>query len=128
MKKLGAQQLVWLLLATLVLVAVTRASTAGNGEPLRSLSAAERQEVGGTAALMEPTWRVGSRLHFPGDAWSQDDDFQASERAWVHREAERRGVSPRDIFRAIDEHLHAHPPSPPRKATASPCKPRAFYD
>lgn len=125
---LGGPRRAWLLWALLLAVALARALTAGHGKPQRLLSAAERRTVGAAAAVQELTWRVSSRRNFPGDAWSQDDDFHSFEREWVNGEAQRRHVSPREVFRAIDEDLHAHPPSPPRKATASPCKPRSFYD
>ncbi|MFP2913056.1 hypothetical protein ACLESD_50230, partial [Pyxidicoccus sp. 3LFB2] len=60
--------------------------------------------------------------------WSQDDDFGASERSWAMSEARRRDVPVTEVFGAIDAELHAAPVLPPRKATASPCKPRPFYD
>jgi hypothetical protein len=123
-----AQLPAWLLLATLIVIALVRAVRAGAAQPQRALSVPERQALGAAAAAQEPTWRLASRRNFPGDMWSQDDDFHSMERAWVNAEAQQRGVSPREVFRAIDEDLHAHPPSPPRKATASPCKPRSFYD
>lgn len=124
----GSQLPAWCLLAVLNLIALVRASSATHTGPTRTLSDAEQRAVGRAAAAHEPHWRRESRFSFPGDAWSQDDDFQNRERSWVFSEANQRGVSPREIFRAIDVDLHAHPPSPPRKATASPCKPRPFYD
>jgi hypothetical protein len=110
--------------------AVVRAATVREPlPPSRRLSAEERAEVGRAAAREEPEWRRKSRQSFPGDAWSQDDDFGASERQWAVDEARRRGVPVTDVLWAIDEELHASSPVlPPRKATASPCKPRPFYD
>lgn len=118
----------WGLLAALNVIVLVRVLSAERTGPTRSLSEAEQSAVGRAAAALEPTWRRETRRAFPGDNWSQDDDFQNRERAWVFGEARLRDVTPREIFRAIDVDLHAHPPSPPRKATASPCKPRPFYD
>ncbi|MCE9669006.1 hypothetical protein LY474_14430 [Myxococcus stipitatus] len=118
----------WLVFAGLGAVALARATTAHVPQPSRRLSDAERAELGQVAARSEPAWRERNRRSFPGDHWSQDDDFGAYERQWVLGEASRRGVPVTDVFGAIDAELHAAPVSPPRKATASPCKPRPFYD
>jgi hypothetical protein len=109
-------------------LAIGRAMSAQVPPPTRHLSEAERAAVGRMCAAEEPRWRQNPMHRFPGDRWSQDDDFQASERGWTMEMARRAGVSPEEIFRAIDEDLHKHPVEPPRKATASPSKPRPFYD
>lgn len=120
----------WFCFALCGATAVVRAATVQRpAPPARRLSAEERAEVGRAAAREEPGWRQRSRQSFPGDFWSQDDDFGASERQWALDESRRRGVPVVDVLRAIDEELHAASPVlPPRKATASPCKPRPFYD
>jgi hypothetical protein len=109
-------------------VALGRVLTATYPQPPRRLDSAERAQLGRTAAGMEPYWRNKSRRSFPGDQWSQDDDFGASERAWALTEASRLRVPISDVLRAVDEDLHAHPPEPPRRATSAQCKPRPFYD
>jgi hypothetical protein len=118
----------WLLFALCGATAVVRAATSELPSPQRRLSADERARVGRAAAAEEPGWRLRSRHSFPGDHWSQDDDFGASERSWSMDEARRRDVPVTDVLGAIDEELHSGPVTPPRKATASPCKPRPFYD
>jgi hypothetical protein len=118
----------WLAFALCGATVVVRSATSEWPPPGRRLSPAERAEVARAAAAEEPGWRLRSRHSFPGDHWSQDDDFGASERSWVVGEARRRGVPVSDVFSAIDAELHAGPVLPPRKATASPCKPRPFYD
>ncbi|MCI0570082.1 MAG: hypothetical protein L0Y66_04960 [Myxococcaceae bacterium] len=107
---------------------MTRALTAHTPPPGARLSEAQRAVVGRAAAAEEPRWRTDSLHRFPGDSWSQDDDVHASERSWAVGEARRRGVDVGDVFRAIDGDLRAHPPATPRKANASPSKPRPFYD
>lgn len=118
----------WAVFALCAIIGAVRVFTSDVPPPPRRLDATERAELGRAAAAAEPGWRTRSRHSFPGDHWSQDDDFGASERGWVMREAGQRGVPPTDVFRAIDEELHAAPVLPPRKATASPSKPRPFYD
>lgn len=110
-----------------VVAAVVRSLTAHAPGPTRTLSPAERLEVGRAAAALEPRWRLETVHRFPGDCWSADDDLGASEWTWVREEAGRRGVPVTEIFRAIDQDLHAFPVVPPRKSNACPCKPRPFY-
>lgn len=118
----------WLVFTLCAGVAGARALSADVPPPPRRLDASERAELGRAAAALEPGWRVRSFHAFPGDRWSQDDDFGNSERRWVSHAAQQRGVPPTDVFRAIDENLRTEPVLPPRKATASPSKPRPFYD
>lgn len=117
-----------LALACCVVVALIRALTADFPAPKNRLGAADRERVGRAAAREEPVWREKARKSFPGDLWSQDDDFGASERSWINREAARRRVPVVDVLQAIDEDLRAHPPQPPRSSTAAPSRPRPFYD
>lgn len=117
-----------LIIAVAVLIALGRAMTSGEPPP-RPLPEADRRPLGQLAAQAEPGLRLESRRSFPGDAWSQDDDFAARERNWAREQAARRGVQASEVFRAVDEELRASAPlSPPRKTGAAPCKPRPFYD
>jgi hypothetical protein len=119
----------WSLFALCAVASVVRAATASSAPERRHLTAEERAQVGRAAASEEPNWREHSLHNFPGDRWSADDDYGASERAWAVGEAERRGVPVKEVFQAIDEEVHASGPlQPPRKAWAAPCKPRPFYD
>jgi hypothetical protein len=78
-------------------------------------------------APMEPVFERRARRHFPGDRWSTDDDFHNMEQRWVRDTARRRGVSVGALFYAIDADIRAKRVNN-RKNTASPCKPRPFYD
>ena len=93
----------WTLFGLCGATAVVRAATSELPSPERRLSEAERLQVGHAAAAEEPGWRRASRKSFPGDHWSQDDDFGASERRWAVDEARRRGVPVTDVLGAIDE-------------------------
>jgi hypothetical protein len=83
--------------------------------------------LGRLAAQKEPEWRLKSARGFPGDCWSADDDYGASEYNWAREQAAQRGVPVMDVLRAIDDDLHRYPVEPPRKAGACPCMPRPFY-
>ncbi|ADO75263.1 conserved uncharacterized protein [Stigmatella aurantiaca DW4/3-1] len=118
----------WGACGVLFALAVARAGSASLPARPRHLSESERAAEGRLGAAEEPRWRKDAMHRFPGDRWSQDDDFHASERNWALGVSRRRDVPPEDVFRAIDEDLRAHPVEPPRKASASPSKPRPFYD
>jgi hypothetical protein len=118
----------WAACGVLSAMALAKALSASYAAPARHLSEAERASAGRQCAAEEPRWRLRTMHRFPGDHWSQDDDFHATERGWALEQARRSDVPPTELFRAIDEDLHTHPVEPPREATASPCKPRPFYD
>lgn len=108
------------------LVAIARALTAPVPAAGRSLPAAERREIAQALAAQEPVWRSRAEAYFPGDRWSQDDDFFNQEHRAVRGMAAARGTSPGEILRAIDEGLRTAPAN--RKVSAAPVKPRPFYD
>jgi hypothetical protein len=95
--------------------------------PTHSLTPVERMLIGRQAAEKEPEWRLKSERGFPGDCWSADDDYGASEYNWAREQAGQRGVPVIEILRAIDDDLHRFPVAPPRKSGACPCMPRPFY-
>jgi hypothetical protein len=103
-----------------------RAATAPAPPAPRLLSPAERHELAASLAQQESYWQEYSERHFPGDRWSQDDDFFNLEHQAVRSLAQSRGTSPAAVLLGIDELLRAAPKG--RKVTASPCKPRPFYD
>jgi hypothetical protein len=107
-------------------IVTARAATVPSLPAPRPLTATERRELAELLAVQEPGWRLGAERLFPGDHWSQDDDFFNQEHRAVRRLAGERGTSPSDVLRGIDEQLRAAPAG--RKVTASPNKPRPFYD
>jgi len=111
-----------------LLLGLGRALTAQPPSSPLQVSSEERTGLGLRYAAEEPRRRQDSVQHFPGDRWSQDDDFHASERGSILESTQTTHHAPLDYYRAIDEELRASPVLPPRKATASPCKPRPFYD
>ncbi len=77
-------------------------------------------------ATTEAKLRSDSAHNFPRDRWSADDDFHNAERRWVHGLAS--SPAPTFVFEQLDRNLRAGYPNANRKVTASPCKPRPFYD
>ena len=106
-----------------VVIGVIRAPT---GSVARRLSEEERKAVGGDLAALEPAWLDHAVNGFPGDSWSQEDDFARAEYDKALSEAGRLGVHVGDVLRAADESLRAQ--SAGRRVGVSPCKPRPFYD
>ena len=93
------------------------------------LSEQERVATFAALASSEPTWRREAESAFPGDAWSQDDDFHRRESTFARETATARGVPVEEVLRAIDEGLHGElGMSHQLVATVPPCKPRPFYD
>ncbi len=123
-----ARPLAWGALAVIWAVALARIYTAPERHPQRRLAETERVALGEAARQAEPQWRVNTMRRFPQDLWSQEDDFHATERQWAVTAAAQRNVPVSDVFRAVDEDLRRHEVSPPRKANASPIKPRAYYE
>lgn len=116
--------------AACVAVAIGRAATAPEPPSARSASAAERRAFAGQVAAAEADWQINAARKFPGDHWSQDDDFHNVEQRVVRQAARQLGVQPSDLLRAIDENLHDQTAQgrSPRRASVVPCKPRPFYD
>ena len=109
--------------------AFATAWTAAGSSPQRTLSPSERQEIGRVVSKREAVWENSVQRRFPGDSWSQDDDFHASELRWARGAAAFGRVSVGEVLRAIDEDLRARGAKQPlRRNGAAPCKPRPFYD
>jgi hypothetical protein len=115
-----------IVLVACVAVVVGRASLAVTPAPNRSATKAERESIALDLIESEQHWRASAKRRFPGDHWSQDDDFHRVEQSRARSIASRRKITLTDVLRAIDEGLRSHPQG--RRVTASPCKPRPFYD
>lgn len=109
-----------------VLVVTIGAATVTPPSPGRVLSAHERAILATSLARREPAWQLEAERAFPGDLWSQDDDFFNREQTHLRELAQLFGTSPGQILRGVDEQLRAKPQG--RKIGAHPCKPRPFYD
>ena len=92
----------------------------------RQLSHEERLILARSLAQKEREWQRAAEQAFPGDLWSQDDDFFNQEQSQVRELAQLFGTTPSAILRGIDELLRSEPRG--RKTSVHPCKPRPFYD
>jgi hypothetical protein len=96
-------------------------------EPLRLLPAARVEPVAASVLAQEPRLRARSQKQFPYDRWSQDDAFGALEQGLLRAAAGRERADLGSVLDALDTVMHREPTAE-RKAGASPCKPRPFYD
>ena len=118
----------WWVGAAALVVGVWRASTAeAPSEPSgwsNGLSVAAFEWV----AVEETPMRERAKANFPADAWSQGDDFHASERGRALEFARRHGVHRQRVLDAFDRGLRAHWPVPdgggPLAVSVAPCRPR----
>ncbi len=76
----------------------------------------------------ERSMRREAAVKFPGDLWSQDDDFHERENETVRSTASSKKIRFSDVVRAIDDGMRAHwPASGQPIATVPPCRPRLSY-
>jgi hypothetical protein len=124
------------LVATMGLVA-SQAASAPAPSAGRTATPGELRTLSTDIATQESNWRTRSEQSFPGDDWSQRDDFHAQERDKVNELAAAQKLPVEQVLRAVDldvrasaRHGGAAPGSDadPRGARAVPCKPRPFYD
>lgn len=110
------------------LAAVARAATAPPPPSGRPITEAEAHAVYHDAVSHERGDRRQAAIAFPGDVWSQDDDFHRRENDAVRQFASKHDVRIADVLRALDDGMHAGWPAPGRPvATVPPCRPRLAY-
>lgn len=81
-------------------------------------------------AAAEPSMRAAAAANFPGDAWSQDDDFHNREQALLRHVALREKVSVTELLMWLDRGMRERWPLPEGvvvRPTAAPCRPRLEY-
>ncbi len=116
--------------AVFVLIAVWRAATAPAPPAPPAAPEAMRRAVYDAIVDQERGLRERAEHNFPGDAWSQDDDFHAMEMQLARRLAAQRAMSLGDALRGVDDGLRdpaqARPNTEP-KNSVPPCRPRPVY-
>jgi hypothetical protein len=111
-----------------LLVASVRAATAEPPQAPARLDDAARQAAFRQFASREGRQRARAERKFPGDAWSQDDDFHAVEMQQARAIARRQRVSLGEVLRALDDGMRGDwPKSGEMKTTVPPCRPRPIY-
>ena len=120
----------WLVTAVAIAVALGRAATAPLVDRPTPSAEPEEREVFELLASEESAMRKKAAGNFPGDPWSQDDDFHNAERQRAIWFSDRKGLSLPHVLRALDDGLHGRWPAPPDASvqpTVPPCRPRLAY-
>ncbi|HEX6242917.1 MAG TPA: hypothetical protein VFZ61_18515 [Polyangiales bacterium] len=94
-------------------------------QPAGSGSAEELARIARNLRGEEAHLRREALKKFPGDPWSQGDDFSARERDFVNREAQELGIRHGAVLDAIDRDVRAFPGH--ERGSVPPCMPRPFY-
>lgn len=117
----------WLVLFTLWVAALAGVATAPSvpHAPNQQPSRAAYQFV----TSVEGDARKRAQNDFPGDVWSQDDDFHRFEldRAWQFAAEHQQTLSA--VLRSVDDRIRERwtPTGAPPAVTVPPCRPRPEY-
>ena len=124
------------LVAAIVIVAVIRAATGGLPAKDRRVIKPMTPEVARMAyrdiTSRERSMRREAAVKFPGDLWSQDDDFHERESEATVSFAKGHDVAIPDVIAAVDDGMKQRWPSglgggSQPQATVPPCRPRLAY-
>jgi len=114
----------------IVAIAMIRAATAPTPPEAARASVATRRAAFADMANDEGSERTEAAHAFPGDLWSQDDDFHGKEQKRARTVASKRGMPLGDVLSAVDEGVRQKWPPLPRvslKPGVVPCRPRLSY-
>jgi len=128
--RMRRDQVAWGVAALLAAIALVRVATAQAADPGVAPSEEAQREAFDQIANQESELRVHAAKEFPGDPWSQDDEFHHGEAGRARWYSDRRGVSLAHVLRALDDGLHGRWPKPrgARLVTGvQPCRPRLDY-
>ena len=111
-----------------VAIVVRGAAAAPKPKPLRTPTADERAQLARQVAMQEASWKASAAADFPTDAWSQRGAFHNHEMGLVRDLANGAQIPAEEIFRGIDDDIHATKPGEDRSAEVVPLKPRPIFD
>lgn len=118
----------WLVPSAVIACAVVRVLTTPPPLPPDSPDERTAHRIFDAVAAAEPSWRARAAGNFPGDLWSQDDDFHAMEAQRAAQQAGTNRIAIGDVLRVIDEGMHAGwQRSASIQPTVAPCRPRPVY-
>lgn len=122
----------WLAPAIPLAVLAWGLATAPARPPAGDGDARQRARAALQVRHREPALRRRALEKFPGDPWSQGDDFANGERQLVRALASPQGMRPGAVLQAIDADvkahpMRAHPQSGFTRGQVPPCMPRVFY-
>jgi len=118
----------WLVSGAAIACAVVRVLT--TQPPARGAIPDERtaRRIFESIAAAEPSIRARAAGNFPGDPWSQDDDFHAVEGQRAVQLAASNKVALGEVLRVIDEGMRSGwQRSASIQPTVAPCRPRPVY-
>lgn len=117
-----------LIVGLVAIAAVVRATTAPTPDPGKPLDAIGAHDAYRDVVGRERTMRRDAAVKFPGDLWSQDDDFHQREADTMRSFSSARSVHLSEVLRAVDDGIREHWLSPVQPiATVPPCRPRLSY-
>ena len=89
-----------------------------------------RERVASRLREAEPGFRRSALETFPGDPWSQDDAFAASESGLVEQLANENQLRIGAVLDAVDADVKRRPRDDlgNERGRVAPCMPRPFYD
>jgi uncharacterized membrane protein len=119
-------------LAVVMLAAVVRAATGSLPKDVRRsikpMTTDDAHQAYRDIVSRERNMRREASVKFPGDLWSQDDDFHERESEATRSFATGHEVSIASVAQAIDDGMREHwPGGGLPEATVPPCRPRLSY-
>jgi hypothetical protein len=115
-------------MAAVALVAIVRVETARQPEDTPPITPPLARAAYADITGREPQMRAEAARTFPGDLWSQDDDFHDHEQDAVRDYATKHRVPIADVLGAIDDGMRARWPTPAQPSPrVAPCRPRLTY-
>ena len=121
--------ILWLLPLTVLGALIASLLLRARMEPAGDGTTEDREFIGRAIRGEEARFRREALKKFPGDTWSQGDDFSHQERSFVDRHTGRFGMRAGAVLDAIDRDVRAYPDLLPEHARGRvpPCMPRPFY-
>ena len=96
--------------------------------PTKSIDEKMAREAYRDVTSRERQTRREAAVKFPGDPWSQDDDFHEKENEQVRNFAGSHELRLSDVIRAVDDGMREKWPTPNQpNPKVPPCRPRLSY-
>ena len=109
-------------------LALVRVATARPPAKVKAIDDKTAHEAYRDITSRERTMRRDAAVKFPGDPWSQDDDFHERENEQVRTFATSRELRLSDVVRSVDDGMRERwPTSIVPNPKVPPCRPRLSY-
>ena len=118
-----------IVIAVVAVLAMVRAATAPPpAPPNKPIEEKAARDAYRDVTSRERQMRRDAAVKFPGDRWSQDDDFHERESEAVRGFAGSHELRLSDVVRAVDDGMREHwPTSGLPNPKVPPCRPRLSY-